>query len=578
MDGIPPEILYLIFSHLYPGDMPDIRLVNRTFANVGAAYMLPTVSFSLCKAGLDRLEAISLHPIFSKHVLSLTYYADIFDAPLATWRDFVRAHKNNMRWNGKLRRLNLTPSQLMAEYRAYCDAFDQQDRLVEANADMELLKRVLPRFPNLDELTMSAGDHFDDSRFWRPSERPFADFLKMDFRGDAYPEGKRPLDVLLLANAHAPRPLLSFRAGALHWRFFKRSERALARMFSPLVNLTSIELSINVFPADDRIEEGDSLRHCQRALAKGRLRKILKSMPKLECLFIEILNLDSDDELRGASLGDIIEPGFRWPNLKWLFLGGISGERTEFMNFFMQHKDTLETLCLRDITLPSTSWLKFLPDIRNNLCLEEACICGDIFGTPEDEDEGPEPWDVFDVQSFEYWHLSVPEASVSPMRHSIDVYCRRGGELYPDELPLTEGTVVKNYETYVEPCFRDGVDNALDIDGVPVIGPLGDEIWEDISDDELEDDMSDGSMSNGMAAGNAALAVHLFMSAVFGVPPSYYNEYDAEMDDMLDIDDLNADGVAEDVDGDSMGTSRSNHSMEQHDMDSDDEMPELIPQ
>lgn len=45
----------------------------------------------------------------------------------------------------------------------------------------------------------------------------------------------------------------------------------------------------------------------------------------------------------------------------------------------------------------------------------------------------------------------MPELGSDVLRDSVNVYCRRGGELYPDELPLTDEIVEKYYEKYVVP-------------------------------------------------------------------------------------------------------------------------------
>ncbi len=436
MNNIPPELLYVVCSLLNVDDILNFRLVNKLFADVGAAHMLPEVTFYMHRGDFDRLEAISLHPVFSKHVSSLTYFAETLD-PKVTWREFEQGHKRRMRWNGRLRKLNLTSAQLMAEYKKYSDAVGAQDKLMEGEKDVDLLKEVLPRFPRLKALTMSAGHVFYEGCYQTRRNKPFSEFLEKGYMGSAHPEGKRPLDALLRANAHSPCALTSLRAGMVHWRFFKRSERELARIFKPLANLTTLSLSVSVDPADERIHEGNSLRKCQRVLAKGAIRNILQHMPQLESLYVEIQSLEYSYTEKGAQLSDVIEPGFHWPNLKELFLGGIVSDRTEIMNVLLLHKDRLRKLCLRDVILASTSWRKLLPDIRKNLCLEVACICGDIYGMTEYEADTQDSWDeAMDILDLEYWGLSVPEVDSDPMRDSIDVYCRQGGESYPDELPL----------------------------------------------------------------------------------------------------------------------------------------------
>ncbi|KAI1424590.1 hypothetical protein F5Y12DRAFT_715166 [Xylaria sp. FL1777] len=504
MDNIPIELIFAVCELLKVGDILNFRLVNKLFADVGATYMLHDVTFYLHREDLERLTAISLHPILSKHVTSLTYYAETLYSPKVSWREFAQDHKR-MRWNSRLKNMNLTPAQLMAEYKKYSDAVEEQDVLIEAEKDLRLFKRVLPRFSQLKSLTVSTGDQYYGLPYDTERKRPLSEFVEKLYMSDTHPEGKRPLDALLRANARSPCPLTSLCAGTLHWRFFKRSERQLTRMFQPLANLTSISLNISVDPVDERVYDGHSLRKCQRLLAKGAIRNILQYMPQLEYIYIEILSLEYDDIGKGARLRDIIEPGFHWPNLKDLILGGISGDRKEIMNVLLLHKDKLRKLCLRDVTLVSTSWRRLLPDIRKRLCLQEACICGDIYGKREDgvetQDSSDSPADAPDL---EHWSLSVIEVDANYMRNSINMYCRQGGENYPDELPLSREVVHKYYKQYVRPFFKNDNESDDSDDDDYGLG-LGD--WEDITDEEPDEDddeddedededMSDASMAS----------------------------------------------------------------------------------
>ncbi|KAI3320773.1 hypothetical protein HD806DRAFT_504929 [Xylariaceae sp. AK1471] len=596
MDKIPPEIIYVVCSLLNVDDILRFRLVNKLFADIGAAYMLPEVTFYMHQEELARLKEISLHPTLSKHVHSLTYFAQTFDSPAISWRDFLRDHKRQMTWNSKLKKLNLTSSQLMAEYKKYVDAVAEQDVLIKEKRDVALLNEVLPRFPQLKALTMSAGHVFYEGNYRTRRKNHLDDFAlrRSSYLASLHPEGKHPLDALLMANAHAKRDLTSLRAGSLHWRFFKRSERELTRMFKPLNNLTSIELSISVDPADERIREGNSLRKCQSVMARGSIRKILRSMPQLRCLCIDIHSLEFDEQEKGAWLKDIIEPGFHWPNLEKLVLGGIMCNRSELMNYLELHKNTLQKLCLRDVTLASTSWRKLLPDIRKKLCLTEACVCGDIYGKSEDYEDMVETyvWDLPAVSAhWEYWDLSVPEVGSHDMRESINMYCRQGGQKYPDELPLCDVVVEKNYEEYVMPFFEDDSDSDdydpgddLDFDMYQLEGE-DDENWEDVSDEELSDDISDDTSDASMDSldrEDAALAFHMVMTGAFG-PPFGMDEYhDDDDDDDNDDDDMDDDSdfAAEFMEAHPwlINSALSAAGAEQYDINSDDEMPELVPQ
>lgn len=157
MENISPEILHIVCSFLRVDDVLSFRLVGRSFADIGAAYMLPEVTFYMHDEELRRLREISLHPVFSRHVCSLTYFAHALDSPKVTFREFVRDHRRELRWNRRLRRRNLSTPQLMVEYRKYEEAADRQAAIMTAQTDIDVLKEVMPRFPNLQQMTMSAG-------------------------------------------------------------------------------------------------------------------------------------------------------------------------------------------------------------------------------------------------------------------------------------------------------------------------------------------------------------------------------------------------------------------------------------
>ncbi|KAI1809185.1 hypothetical protein GGS20DRAFT_573097 [Poronia punctata] len=530
MEQVPTEILYVICSLLSIDDVLGFRLVQKRWAEIGAAFMLPEVTFYIHPQELQRLKEISLHPVISRHVLSLTYFAQTFDSPAISWRQFVREHKQRMRWNCKLKKLNLTPSQLMAEYRKYAEAVAQQDAIEKGGYDVAVLDEVLPRFIRLEAMTMSAGQLFYEGRIRTRRKSPLREYLWSNCLSRIHPEGKRQLEALLQTNARANCALTALRAGSLHWRFFKRSEHELMYLFQPLANLTYIELNISVDPADERINEGNSLAKCQRLLSRGGLRKVLKSMPLLRTLNVEVANFQCNIRERGACLRDIIEPGFRWQHLTELVLGGLATDRQELADTLQLHNSTLSNLCLRDMTLQSTSWRKLLPYIRNNLYLQDACICGDIYGHLEDYQEAEEE----DSQSefseegeLEHWHLSVPELDGHDMRESINMYCREGGQKYPDELPVRESVVDKWYDQWVAPFFENSDDDSgagdsaygdgIDLDGLRAEAD-NDRTWEDITDEEESEDDTSGAPLDGLATEQAGLAFDLLIAGTLNSP------------------------------------------------------------
>ncbi|RYP49377.1 hypothetical protein DL769_011080 [Monosporascus sp. CRB-8-3] len=485
MDNILPEILHIVCSFLSIDDIINFRLVSKTFADIGAAYMLPEVTFYLHEEELKRLRDISLHPIFSRHVFSLTYFAQALDSPKVSFREFVRDYKQEMKWN-KTKKV-FSPTQLLAEYKKYEEAADKQDVIMRTQADITLLKEVMPRFPNLEQVTMSSDLMFYEGIYRTRRSKPFDKIQRGNNRYSLDPEGVRPLEALLSANADVKCDLKQLRAGTMDWRFFKRSTGELARLFKPLSNLARIELMITVDGMYETTDEADAIARCRRVLSKGALRAIFRSMPQLESLCIELLSWEGEDLDRGASLHHIIEPGFHWPRLRELVIGGVDCDRQELMAVLELHKETLRNLCLRNVYLKSTSWKKLLP---KKLYLTEPCICGNLYGHLEGEDEPDGPsWPQLDNPLFEpgleYWYLSVPEDGRHEMRDSINVYCRLGGTTYPDELPLSNDVVDKYYKKHVKGFLEDYYGEFSDVDD--------ENEWEDVSseDDDSEDDNED---------------------------------------------------------------------------------------
>lgn len=78
------------------------------------------------------------------------------------------------------------------------------------------------------------------------------------------------------------------------------------------------------------------------------------------------------------------------------------------------------------------------------------------------------------------------------MRESINVYCRQGGALYPDELPLNDEVVDKHFDEYVKSVMEyDGDEYDDDHDStMSAFNDLG------LSDDD-DDDGKEGGANGG---------------------------------------------------------------------------------
>lgn len=93
MDRLPLEITHLIFAPFKgrPQVIALLRLVCKSFADVGLHYLVPEVDLLFKSSSFEHLRQISEHPVISKHVEQLFYEADTL-----TSYDTMREWKNHI--------------------------------------------------------------------------------------------------------------------------------------------------------------------------------------------------------------------------------------------------------------------------------------------------------------------------------------------------------------------------------------------------------------------------------------------------------------------------------------------------
>lgn len=438
----------MIAALLSIDDAANLRLVNKTFAVIAGTYILPEVSFYMHQDNLTHLRAIAQRDVFAPNVKSITYFAQVYESPAVSFNKFKRDHERSvMLWRTPLANepswmAMLKDSPMDVEYEKYRQMVLAQDRIKNGMLDLECLKDVFARFTALRDVTMSSGNLFyEGCRHEKPS--PYTNCVR-DAHHNLEPVGCRHLEVLLEALAYNERSIDSLRAGELDWRFFDKSPTELSRLFQPLTNLQYLDLILCTKQDDDGLDVDDDIHKCRRFLGRGMISIILKSMPKLVVLCLE-MDCDIEQSHCPAVLKDVISPGHHWPQLKQLNLANIECDRWALMDVLELHKDTLSHLCLKYINLGTTSWKRLLPDIRKKLYLEDACICGQLTGQSEDFDDD----DAANTDPAETWDLYVRGIGEWDMRASVNFYCQRGGKMYPDVLPLTGKVVRKYFDQYV---------------------------------------------------------------------------------------------------------------------------------
>ncbi|KAK3689731.1 hypothetical protein B0T22DRAFT_462112 [Podospora appendiculata] len=433
--NLPRELIHQICEALDLRDVRRFRLTCRQLAAIGACHALPIVTFFFHRDDFGALRAIANHPVYPKYVKTLIYDAEVLEDARMTYRNYVDDTREfaSMRSNALRARRAATPTvpdaELRAKFKAYKIAHAAQKQIVATSEDFQVLREVIAKFPNLDDILMSV-----DFEFRKPEEDhnpdlelrgPFDKLGCATIPGFPKAEGVRHLSALLAAVQAAGRmkALKSIRAGSLHYSFFDHGLSAGSPIridggVDMFHNLTRFELSIHCHSefADEFGDENGSLdddddfdhvEECRRVMRTGVIRKLLRKMPNLEVLSILFSEHDYDDDeaIFPASLSEIIPADQVWPNLETLKLGSIETDREELVAFLVRHKESLMSLSLQDIRLIETSWLKLLPQLKAELepeLMEDVWVTGVAYGQCEDEfDTGPEEWEFGDGPEFE---------------------------------------------------------------------------------------------------------------------------------------------------------------------------------
>lgn len=470
MDRLSPEVVHIIASQLSVADLLRFRLTSRSLAEIGAAHLLPLVTFEAHEQELARLGAIARHPVLARNVRSLVYFADTQEQPPVPLGPYVAAYKRER--DRTRRRLTrhptaglgagylLSQARLETAHREYVAAAASQQCVLADRLDVAALRdEVLPRLAGLRALAVIESYEFGGGGGgaarrgqWR-RKTPFNDMIHSDSLVLDRPFGGRQLEALLQANSEVARSennIESLCASSVHWSFLDREDPAeLRRLFDPLVRkLKRLELAMSIEVVDGRPEARNTIEQVEEVMARGHVRDVLGSLAELDTLAVDFSGYVCRD-WHGpvVALGHLLAPGCRWRNLRRLALGAVHCPRQELEGALQLHRATLRELCLHDFGLELTSWRKLLPWIRQNMDLSDACLCGYLKGCSEDG---------VDSGATELWCLDSPLGNTHGMRSSVNMYCRRGGKCYPDKLPLSADVVLENYDEWVAAEFPRG--------------------------------------------------------------------------------------------------------------------------
>ncbi|KAK3389143.1 hypothetical protein B0H63DRAFT_506809 [Podospora didyma] len=234
---------------MVPSDLSNFRLACKAFDVAAIPFALPELIFYLQYEDLEVVRCIAAHPGKPRYVRSL-FYASII---LLKMFPFQRGVGN-----------------LARSYTAYEKTWTEQKKLISNKLDFAYLAEVLPRLPNLDNVTISDGS----GGAWPLSFRggkavtPFDNTL-MTAGPHLYPRCVRAVDAIVEALQRNLNPeakkIRAFHAGNSNYIWIDH----LAPNMDIFSNLTELELEFNGYRVEDEA-------NFKNVLKGGRLSRLLE--------------------------------------------------------------------------------------------------------------------------------------------------------------------------------------------------------------------------------------------------------------------------------------------------------------
>lgn len=177
---LPPEVLHMIFKYL-PRHVPQLRLLCKSFADIGLHYLLTSYHLIFKKSSFERLLEISQHPVLSKCVKSIFYEADSlsdFDTrkqweehiayrhcpdfnelyTLMNRRSLGTARAQRASHRAYVKCMQRSERQFREAYRCYRECISDQMEMMSLAYNAQLISDAIQRLPNLVYLAMSLGN------------------------------------------------------------------------------------------------------------------------------------------------------------------------------------------------------------------------------------------------------------------------------------------------------------------------------------------------------------------------------------------------------------------------------------
>lgn len=386
LTGLPLEVIDHVCTFLDVRDICAVRLTRRSFTNVAPWKLFNRLVFYLHHDDFEMLRHFANHLVYAHYVTSLVYKTDVLEPRRLSLEEFVAQKREIDKKSGTVSHPPQENSvdSLREAFERYKHIHHQQSHILAEDLDFTILEEVVPKFPKLQCIIVSARDCPPEDGI---PMKPFEDLLV--YPGDYLkPYGSRHVSSLL-------RPLVGLRyihlqklrLGMIDWSFIEQEAPRMDQMIELCQTLTAFELHLDIGadPEGPRDNNGSQMVRYKAAVEKGGLRRLLGSMTELQVLRLGFTCADPQNRYP-AALSDFLPEGVHWKYLRCFVFQGVEGARQDMVDFVRRHSSTVTSFYLHNFRLVRSSWLVFLPELRRlakEMSLIDVWISGTLLGEVE---------------------------------------------------------------------------------------------------------------------------------------------------------------------------------------------------
>ena len=368
---LPPEVLTHIINYIdVLDDRQNVRFTCRTFADIGAAFLLRDVFFSKNNFDLAILRDSISHNHIARGIRTMVCDDTTF-LPYCS-QPFYR------------------------------QMYHEEQDMRQSGRALEVLSTVFQSCPKLREVTIT--DCWSCYRtpihrygVWDmgcPEPQPWGKIQNVADVWDATSTPYFGFVVLIRALSRSKHQITSLEIegqfkGISH-RIFHIPQTDFVHVSGVFATLKVLKLAIDTNKSEAAWSE--------ITIKKGRLSKALQQAVNLESLELAFKGLDDDDD--GNDQPTELDLAAGLPLVRWQHLRhfGLVYARLDhhrpLLAFLKRHRNTLSSLRLDTLELVRSTWQEVLEDFRLNRIQLEICDLVSIVSNRNDQDSSPDGMEV----------------------------------------------------------------------------------------------------------------------------------------------------------------------------------------